>query len=140
MGVRGAKGCVVLATLGALSCFVPAVAKANSLPDAYVGVWKNMEGRSESCRSSDWDGPSHVDTHIRLTPGAFEFHEGACQFTSVKTSDFGDAHVTMSCASEGETFASSEIWLLTTIRDHRMIVMTSRDREIGATIVYQHCP
>lgn len=140
MRILGTTGRVAVATLGAISLLMPAAAGAKSLPDAYVGVWMNMEGRSESCRSADWDGPDHMDTHIRLTPGEIHFHEGACRFTSVKTSDFGDAHVTMSCASEGEAYETSEIWSLTKIREHKMLVMTSRDREIGATIVYQHCP
>ena len=130
----------VFAALVGLAAVMPVSAGAGPMPEAYHGVWMNMEGRSATCRSSDWDGPNHGDTHIRVSPAKLEFAEGACELTSVKTSDFGDAHVTMSCGAEGETYKTSEIWLLTTIRDHRMLVMTSRDREIGATIVYQHCP
>lgn len=128
------------ATLAGAAALLPVSASAKTMPDAYQGVWMNMEGRAASCRSSDWDGPNHMDTHIRVTPGELKFAEGACEFTSVKTSDFGDAHVAMSCGAEGESYKTSEIWLLTTIREHKMLVMTSRDREIGATIVYQNCP
>lgn len=138
--IRKATARVATATLGALLVLAPLSAVAKALPDAYQGVWMNMEGRANSCQSSDWDGPNHTDTHIRLTPTDLQFHEGACQFTSVRTSGYGDAHVSMSCGGEGEIYTSSEIWLLTTIHEHKMLVMTSRDREIGATIVYQHCP
>ena len=130
----------VFAALVGATAILPASASAKTMPDAYHGVWMNMEGRAASCQSSDWDGPNHRDTHIRLTRDKLQFAEGACTFTSVKTSDFGDAHVAMSCGAEGETYDTSEIWLLTTVREHKMIVMTSRDRQIGATIVYQQCP
>ncbi|AHB49837.1 hypothetical protein W911_01645 [Hyphomicrobium nitrativorans NL23] len=126
--------------MAAGAALMPAAAKAKTMPDPYRGVWMNMEGRAASCQSSDWDGPNHMDTHIRVTRDKLQFAEGACTFTSVKTSDFGDAHVAMSCGAEGETYKTSEIWLLTTVREYKMIVMTNRDREIGATIVYQECP
>ncbi len=130
----------VFAALGAVAVALPASAGGKTMPDAYQGVWMNMEGRSAACQSADWDSANHTDTHIRVTPDELQFAEGACAFISVKTSDFGDAHVGMSCGSEGETYETSEIWRLMTIREHKMLVMTSRDREIGATIVYQHCP
>ncbi|HRN87826.1 hypothetical protein [Hyphomicrobium sp.] len=140
MKFRSTTSRMVFATLVAGAALIPASAMAKTMPDAYRGVWMNMEGRSASCESSDWDGPNHTDTHIRVTRDELHFAEGSCAFTSVKTSDFGDAHVAMSCGAEGETYKTSEIWLLTTIREHKMLVMTSRDREIGATIVYQQCP
>lgn len=117
----------------------PALAGA-PLPEGYVGVWQNMEGKAESCRSADWNGPGHVDTHIRVKPGDVEFHEGACRITSVNASEFDDARVTMTCGAEGETYEESEIWAIRKIREHRMLVTTSLNREAGATIVYQHCP
>lgn len=113
---------------------------AQGLPQDYLGVWMNMEGRSASCSDADWDGPNHTDTHMRVLSDRVEFHEGGCEITSVSASEFGDARVMMQCGAEGEAFKAVEIWALRTIRDHQMLVTTSLTREAGATIVYQQCP
>ena len=128
------------ATIFALVFLAPIQVAAQTLPSPYLGVWQNMEGKAESCSSADWNGPKHSDTHIRVSPKEIEFHEGKCRFTSAKSTEFGDARLSLACASEGTKFRSSEIWALREIRGHRMLITTKTDRLEGATIVYQHCP
>ncbi len=139
MDVRKVVAGLAAATIGIVGVGVEAQAKA-ALPEAYVGVWMNMEGRSASCSSADWDGPNHMDTHVRVALGHIQFHEGRCEFTSVDASEHGDARVMMQCGAEGDVYKEKEIWALRTVRGHKMLIATSLNREAGATIVYQHCP
>jgi hypothetical protein len=139
MDVRKVAACLVAATISIVGLNAEARAKG-ALPEAYVGVWMNLEGRAASCSSSDWDGPNHMDTHVRVAPGHIQFHEGSCEFTSVDASEYGDARVMMQCGAEGDVSKETEIWALRTVRDHQMLITTNLNREAGATIVYQHCP
>ena len=118
--------------------FIPEFARAQSIPETFRGVWQQIsEGRD--CRQSDWDGPAHTDTLIRVQATQVEYIEASCKVASVKVDAEGTARMQLSCAGEGETFRNSEVWSVQEFRGYKLLVTTRLEGRSAITIIYQNC-
>lgn len=118
---------------------VPLPATAQTIPETYRGVWRNISDQGD-CKHSDWNGSAHADTHIHVTAKEIELVEARCKFTSVKRSQYNDLRLMSSCMAEGTGFRTSEIWSVHNWRDSKLLVITNVAKKDLPTAVYQFCP
>ncbi len=114
-------------------------ATAQTIPETYRGVWRNISDQGD-CKHSDWNGSAHADTHIHVTAKEIELVEARCKFTSVKRSQYNDLRLMSSCMAEGTGFRTSEIWSVHNWRDSKLLVITNVAKKDLPTAVYQFCP
>lgn len=114
------------------------MAAAQTIPDAYRGVWRNIFDQVD-CKHSDWNGPAHADSHIKVDAREVELAEARCTFRSVKASPYQDVRLQMSCMREGTADRATEIWSVHEMRGQKLLVITNPGKKEIPTAVYQFC-
>ena len=92
---------LVLAT----AALAPGAVGAQSVPERFVGVWKEALDVGNGCAAADWDVPGRADSYLRIGPREVHAHESLCRVVSIATqgpsNPFAAIKVRVDCDVEG---------------------------------------
>lgn len=94
-------------------------------PKGFLGVWAATS--EKLCRKSEWKEHQRDDL-LSVDARSANYYETTCDFASVKLLDDSTAEVAMSCAGEGETWKTREIWNVQKVGQQRLLTMVSLSR------------
>jgi hypothetical protein len=91
-------------------------------PKSFLGVWAATS--EKLCRKTEWKEHQRDDL-LSVDARSANYYETTCDFASIKLLDDSTAEVAMSCAGEGETWKTREIWNVQKVGQQRLLTMVS---------------
>ncbi|MDB5580466.1 MAG: hypothetical protein JWR80_5642, partial [Bradyrhizobium sp.] len=121
---------------------VASPAAAAQMPREFHGVFAS--GNGAACKKADLKQHDRDDM-ISVEAQSISYHEGSCDFASVKPLGEGTADVALTCGGEGETWKSREVWSVQKVGSQKQLIAVSMSRsgeknhKISVS-VYVECP
>jgi hypothetical protein len=133
-------GFFVLAVFGLIAS--PAIAQ--SVPERFLGIWKEASDGDSACAASDWDTPRHSDSYIRISPRQIDAHESRCRISSIDKVEGETAiRLHVSCNAEGSSSRDTQVWQVREFGGQRWLSKVARSSFTGQwpyIRLYRHCP
>lgn len=106
----------------------------DALPPQFLGLWQVVQpGQAPSC------SPADADIRMRVFRDRTEFHEGKCDFVSVRANaDRTKAEIELSCRGEGEEWRDRQAWTWRKTQTGAMLDLDWLDRDLS-TVHYAPC-
>jgi len=115
---------------------------AAQIPQSFSGVWAATS--EKACRKSEWKEHQRDDL-LSVDARSANYHETTCDFASVKLLGDSTVDIAMSCAGEGETWKTREIWNVQKVGRQKLLTAVSMSRsdvknhKVSVSI-YVECP
>lgn len=119
---------------GILATGAGAAMAQDALPPQFLGLWQVVQpGRTPSC------SPDDADIRMQVFRDRTEFHEGKCEFVSVRANaDRTKAEIELSCRGEGEEWRDRQAWTWRKTQTGAMLDLDWLDRDLS-TVHYAPC-
>jgi hypothetical protein len=106
-------------------------------------VWQLIESGESVCKASDWNSDRHTDSHIKIEHRSIRYHESECRVRAVAKPkaqlDSGAIQVTLTCAGEGETWRSTQVWQTLDAFGREVLAKTEISKSRPGTRLFQKC-
>ncbi|MBC2858964.1 hypothetical protein [Stappia sp. 28M-7] len=118
----------------ALAAVAGSAIAQDTLPPQFQGLWQIVKpGETPSC------SPADADIRMRVFRERIEFHEGRCDFVSVRANaDRTKAEIELSCRGEGEEWRDRQAWTWRKTETGAVLSLDWLDRDLS-TVHYAPC-
>jgi hypothetical protein len=106
------------------------------IPSEFLGVYISAGATNNQCRRGDWKGQAQGEEPrlMRIAPRSIEYWESSCNYLGVKAQQAADegagrSRVSMTCAGEGETWRTTELWQVKTVDGRKILIMAELERD-----------